>query len=110
TARQTRRQPCGKLSGIPGPESSAGRTGAAATAGAFPAAGVPARAGGTGGVERSGDEAGAVVEHADRDVAGGSAAGAGQSANAGTGHARQPGAGAIQVLAGEIPGGDVPRI
>src|SRR5438477_215491 len=94
--RETRIWPGGKLSRLPGAESSVERVRKGAATGAVSAKGVAAGERRTGRAQGSGDEVGPASEHAKPRFPGRNFARTGRAANARARNARNPGARAVQ--------------
>src|SRR6266542_6386337 len=110
TNRETRIWPGGKLSQLPGAESSVERSGKGAPAGAVSAKGVATGERRTGRAQGSGDEVGPASEHARPRFPGRNFARTGRAANARARNARNPGARAVQIVHGEISRGRFSRV
>src|SRR5688572_10100292 len=108
--RETRLWPRGKLSRLPGAESSVERVGKGAATGAVSKKGIAARDRRTGRAQGSGDEGGPASEHAKRRFSGGNFARIGRAANARARDARHHGARAVQSVHGEVSRGRLSRV
>ena len=108
--RETRIWPGGKLSRLPGAESSAERVRKGAATGAVSEKGIAAGERRTGRAQGSGDEVGPASEHAKRRFSRRNFARIGRAANARARDARHHGARAVQSVHGEISRGHFSRV